>query len=113
MKREYKEVYDLVRELGFSCDYVKLKPGWFCELNIFSPNYSIFGGLQFKLEYESLEKLKKEILRVIKKYYEDKVLMDVEGNIYTPLIKENKLFLYNGVNELGLNEFKKIEVIKK
>ena len=117
MNKEYKKVYDLVEGLNFSCDYFKTKKTFADEkeynLNIFQPNYKIGeGNLKYSLIAYDLEELKTLIIRLIKEYYKDKVLIDENGFIYTPIIKDNKLFLSNNVNELNLNEVKGLKVLE-
>ena len=111
MNKEYKKIYEIVNNLNFSCDYIKFKNGYY-SLNIFSKDYNIFEGVKYNFLENGLNELKEEIIEIIKEYYKNKVLEDETGFIYIPLIKENKLFLYNGVNELSLNEFKKIKEFK-
>lgn len=109
MNKEYKKVYDLVNSLNFSCDYIKFKNGYY-GLSLFSKEYNLFDGVRFNLTFTDLSELKTEIINLIKEYYKDKTLEDENGNIYTPNIEDNKLILFNGVNELNLNEVKGIKI---
>ena len=99
MKTEYKKIYELVNNLNFSCNYIRFKYGFY-SLKIYSKDYFIAEGKVYSMEYGSLKDMREAILNITKQYYKTKIFTDEEGNIYKPTIKENKLFMFNGVNEL-------------
>jgi hypothetical protein len=67
MKKEYKEVYNLVNSLNLSCDYIKFKYGIY-SLNVYSMDFNALGnGLKYYVCAFSLEDLKNNILNIVKK----------------------------------------------
>ena len=66
MKKEYLEVYDLVKSFNFSSDYVKFKYGTY-SLTLFSPDYSIFNGFKYCVTDISLDGLKNQIKELLTK----------------------------------------------
>ena len=67
MNKKYKEVYDLVLELGFSPAYIRFSNGLY-KLEVFSLNYSPIGEgkkyIFYEIDLEDLKQsIKKELLK--------------------------------------------------
>jgi archaellum component FlaC len=66
MKKEYKEVYNLVNNLNYNCDYIKFKYGIY-SLNLFSKDYNCLGnGRRIYISSVNLQELKQQIKEVLK-----------------------------------------------
>ncbi|MCK9545067.1 MAG: hypothetical protein M0R03_23875 [Novosphingobium sp.] len=81
MKKEYKEVYDLINTLNYSPSYIRFKNGVY-SLEVFSLDYSPLGkGVKFYFNAVGLEELKEEI----------KLRLE-EANDTHPSLNEGRLF---------------------
>ena len=65
MKKEYKEIYDLVNSLGYSPSYIRFKNGVF-SLAVYPLNYDMFKDRFFNFQDMDLKGLKETITEELK-----------------------------------------------